>query len=267
MEEKKPYLPENNYNEKSRIKHIIAVASGKGGVGKSFTSSFLAVKLARKGYKVGILDADITGPSIPFSFNLKGPVDSTGESFFYPLKSKKYSIEVMSSNLLVPNESDPLVWRGPMVASLIEQFYRDVIWDVDYLIVDLAPGTSDVSLTVFQSMNIDAAILVSTPQSLVSLIVDKSMNMASLLNVPIIALVENMAYVKCPKCDERIDIYGKIDKSILKKHNIPILEEIPFDDNISSFVDSGKIEELEAPYLDNIVDELVKLDSKTGKKN
>ena len=262
MDEKKPYIPENSYNEKSKIKHIIAIASGKGGVGKSFTSSFLGVKLARKGFKVGILDADVTGPSIPFAFNVKGPVDSTGESFFYPLKSKKYSIEIMSSNLLVPNESDPLVWRGPMVASLIDQFYRDVIWDVDYLIVDLAPGTSDVSLTVFQNMKIDAAILVSTPQSLVSLIVDKSINMASLLNVPVVALVENMAYVKCPKCDERIDIYGKMDKSILKRHNIPILEEIPFDNNIASFVDKGKIEELDAPYLDSIVNELSKMEEK-----
>lgn len=251
--ENKPYLPENNFNEKSRIDHIIAVCSGKGGVGKSFTSSYLAVKLARNNKKVGILDADITGPSIPFAFNVKGPVDSTGESFFYPLKSKKYGIEIMSSNLLIPNESDPLVWRGPMVATLIEQFYRDVIWDVDYLIVDLAPGTSDVSLTVFQNMKIDDAILVSTPQSLVSLIVDKSINMASLLNVPVSALVENMAYVKCPKCDERIDIYGKIDKSILKKHNIPLLEEIPFDSRISEYVDKGKIEELDVPYLDDLV--------------
>lgn len=251
--ENKPYLPENELNSKSRIDHIIAVASGKGGVGKSFTSSYLAVKLARENKKVGILDADITGPSIPFAFNVKGPVDSTGESFFYPLKSKKYGIEIMSSNLLVPNENDPLVWRGPMVATLIEQFYHDVIWDVDYLIIDLAPGTSDVSLTVFQNMKIDSAILVSTPQSLVSLIVDKSMNMASLLNVPISALVENMSYVKCPDCGKRIDIYGKMDKSILKKHNIPLLEEIPFDHKISEFVDKGRIEDLEVPYLDSLV--------------
>ena len=258
MEDKKAYLPEeNNLNEKSQIKHVIAVMSGKGGVGKSFTSSYLAVKLARLGHKVGILDADITGPSIPFAFNVKGPIDSTGEDFFYPLKSKKYNIEIMSSNLLIPNESDPLVWRGPMISSLLEQFYNDVIWDVDYLIIDLAPGTSDISLTVFQKINIDAAILVSTPQGLVNLIVDKSANMASLLNVPILALVNNMSYVKCPKCSERIDIYGKFNKDILKKHNIPCYEEIPFDSDIVKYVDEGKIEEFESNYLDNVVNKLL----------
>lgn len=256
--DKKPYLKEDKLHEKSHIGKIIAVMSGKGGVGKSFTSSYLAVKIARKGKKVGILDADITGPSIPYAFNVKGPVDSTGEDYFYPLKSKKYKIEIMSSNLLVSNEDDPLVWRGPMISSLLEQFYHDVIWDVDYLIIDLAPGTSDVSLTVFQKINIDAAILVATPQNLVNLIVDKSANMASLLNVPISALIENMAYVKCPKCNEKIDIYGKFDKSILKKHNIPLFDEIPFDQNISKYIDEGKIEEFESPYLDNIIDSLVK---------
>lgn len=242
----------------SNIKHVVAVISGKGGVGKSFTSSYLAVKLKRLGYKVGILDADITGPSIPFAFNVKGPVYSDDQKYFYPIKSKT-GIEIMSSNLLLDNPSDPLVWRGPMISTLIEQFYTEVIYDVDYLILDLAPGTSDISLTVFQKIKLDAAVLVSSPQELVSMVVEKSAKMCSMLDVPLLSLVENMAYVKCPDCSRRIDIYGKCDFSLAKEFKIPVIEEIPFDSNIASHMDKGDIESLESTYLDNTASEIIKV--------
>lgn len=240
----------------SRIKNAVAVISGKGGVGKSFTSSFLAVRLARLGYKVGILDADITGPSIPFSFNVKGPVDSTSTQFFYPIKSKT-GIEIMSSNLLLPDPKDPIMWRGPMIGSLCQQFYTDVIWDVDFLLIDMAPGTGDVSLTVFQNVELSSAVLVATPQNLVSLIVEKSAKMADLLSVPVISLVENMAYVKCPDCNRRIDIYGKTDPSLAKKHGIPHFEEVPFDERIALAMDKGSIEDLDVPYLEETANAIV----------
>ena len=258
---------ENNDNKKavhsfissaprSRIKNVIAVISGKGGVGKSFTSSYLAVLLKRKGFKVGILDADITGPSIPFAFSVNGPVYSDSDRYFYPIKSKT-GIEIMSSNLLLNNPNDPLVWRGPMISTLIEQFYTEVIWDFDYLIIDLAPGTSDISLTVFQKIKLSLAVLVSTPQELVNMVVEKSAKMCSLLDVPLISLIENMSYVICPDCKRRIDIYGKREDDLAKKFNIPNLEEIPFDNDIATYIDSGRIEDLQKDYLKNTVETII----------
>lgn len=254
--EKGPYIPKTSPSSKAHIGHAVAVLSGKGGVGKSFTSSYLAVSLRRKGFKVGILDADLTGPSIPFAFHVKGPVIGE-QGLIYPVKSKT-GIEIMSSNLLLDNPEDPLVWRGPMLAQLLEQFYAEVVWDVDYLIIDLAPGTADVSLTVFQKVKLSSAVLVSTPQSLVSLIVEKSAKMANMLNVPLLSLVENMAYVKCPHCGERIDVFGKVDPLFGKKHGIPVFDEVPFDESIAKAVDAGKIEELEVPYLKDTVNAIIK---------
>jgi Mrp family chromosome partitioning ATPase len=259
--EKAPYLPKTSPAPKSRIAHAIAVLSGKGGVGKSFTSAYLAVLLARKGYKVGILDADITGPSIPFAFAVKGPVVGDG-SFFYPVKSKT-GIEIMSSNLLLDHPDDPIVWRGPMLSTLCEQFYTEVIWDVDYLIIDMAPGTADVSLTVFQKVKLSAAIMVATPQNLVNLIVEKSAKMADMLSVPLLSLVENMAYVKCPKCGERIDVFGKTDPALASKHGIPVFEEVPFDAEIASHMDQGDIEGLKADYLMGTADAIVAMTKET----
>lgn len=240
----------------SRIRHAVAVISGKGGVGKSFTTSYLAVRLSRMGYKVGILDADITGPSIPFSFKVEGPVDSTSTQFFYPVKSKT-GIEIMSSNLLLPDPKAPIMWRGPMIGTLCQQFYTDVIWDVDYLLIDMAPGTGDVSLTVFQNVTLSSAVLVATPQNLVSLIVEKSAKMADMLSVPIVSLVENMAYVKCPHCEERIDIYGKADPELSKAHGIPHFDEVPFDSLIAKSMDEGTIEDLDVPYLKETAEAIV----------
>lgn len=252
---KGPYLPKTSPAAKAHIGHVVAVMSGKGGVGKSFTSSYLAVKLRKKGYKVGILDADVTGPSIPFAFGVKGPVTGDG-TYFYPLKSKT-GIEIMSSNLLLDNPNDPIVWRGPMIATLLEQFYTEVIWDVDYLIIDMAPGTSDTSLTIFQKIQLSSAVLVSTPQSLVNLIVEKSAKMASMLNVPLLSFVENEAYVKCPNCGKRIDVFGIVDPLIGKKNGIPVFDEVPFDGEIAKHVDSGDVEGLDLPYLDATVDAII----------
>jgi Mrp family chromosome partitioning ATPase len=244
----KPFLPKTAPAPGSRIGAAVAVLSGKGGVGKSFTSSYLAVLLSRMGYKVGILDADITGPSIPFAFSVKGPVYSTSQELFYPVKTKT-GIEVMSSNLLLNSPTDPIVWRGPMIGTLTEQFYTNVVWDVDFLIIDMAPGTADVSLTVFQNVKLSSAVLVATPQNLVSMIVEKSAKMADMLSVPLISLVENMAYVKCPKCGERIDIYGKANPALAKEHGIPHMDEVPFDSKIAEAMDSGKVEDLDVGYL------------------
>ncbi len=250
-----PYLPKTSPASKANIGHVIAVISGKGGVGKSFTASYLAVKLRRKGFKVGILDADVTGPSVPFTFNVKGPVMGDG-GYFYPVKSRT-GIEIMSSNLLLDNPNDPIVWRGPMIATLLEQFYTEVIWDVDYLIIDMAPGTSDISLTIFQKIQLSSAVLVSTPQSLVNLIVEKSAKMASMLNVPLLSLVENEAYVLCPKCGEKIRVFGEVDPLIGKKNGIPVFDEVPFDPEIAKHIDSGDIESLDVPYLDSTVDAII----------
>ena len=254
-EPKTNFIPKTHPNEKSHIGHAVAVLSGKGGVGKSFTSCYLATALARKGYKVGILDADITGPSVPFAFGVKGPVYSSG-SYIEPVKSKT-GIQIMSSNLLLDHPDDPIVWRGAMISTLIEQFYTDIIWNVDYLIIDMAPGTGDIALTIFQKIRLSSAVLVASPQSLVTQIVEKSAKMAEMLSIPLLSLVENMSYVKCPDCGKRIDLYGKVDDSIGKNHGIPVFDEIPFDQNIASHMDSGTIEDLNVPYLDSTVEAII----------
>lgn len=250
-----PFIPKISPCPKSRIGQAIAVISGKGGVGKSFTSSFLAVSLQRRGYKVGILDADVTGPSIPFAFNVQGPVNGDG-TYFYPIKSKT-GIEIMSSNLLLAHPDDPIVWRGPMISTLLQQFYTEVIWDVDFLIIDMAPGTSDVSLTVFQQIKLADAVIVTSPQNLVSMVVEKSAQMAELLSVPLVSLVENMAYVKCPDCGKRIELFGSTHSDLAKKHGIPIFEEIPLDQDIAKHMDEGRVEELQGDYLKETVDAII----------
>ena len=242
-------------NEKSHIGHVIAVMSGKGGVGKSFTSSYLAVSLARRGYKVGILDADITGPSIPYAFGVKGPVYGDG-SYFEPIPSKT-GIQIMSSNLLLDHPDDPIVWRGSMISTLIEQFYAEVVWNVDYLIVDMAPGTGDIALTVFQKFPIEAAVLVASPQTLVDQIVEKSAKMADMLSIPLLSLVQNMSYVTCPDCGKRIDLFGKQKPELARRHGIPVFDEVPFDAKIAEKMDLGAVEELDVPYMKATVDAII----------
>lgn len=225
---------------------MIGVISGKGGVGKSMVSSLLAVALNRAGYRVGILDADITGPSIPKAFGLKSGTVEGDETGLYPARTAG-GIDVVSLNLLLPDETSPVIWRGPVIAGTVKQFYTDVIWDnIDYLIVDCPPGTGDVPLTVFQSFKIDGVVIVSSPQELVSMIVKKAANMANMMEVPVLGLVENMSFVRCPDCGKEIRLFGEshID-AVAAEYGYPVLAKLPIDPAIAALVDAGKIEQIE----------------------
>lgn len=236
-------------NPGSHIQRVIAVMSGKGGVGKSLVTSTLASAAAKLGKKVGILDADITGPSIPKAFGLhdRAVGDDAG---IYPVPTPG-GIKVMSLNLLTPDETDPVVWRGPVIAGAVKQFWTDVVWgDLDYLFVDMPPGTGDVPLTVFQSLPIDGVIIVATPQELVSMIVAKAVNMANMMHVPVLGLVENYSYYECPDCGKRVSIFGesKLD-DLADQHGLPILARLPINPTVSGKMDAGKVEEASADAL------------------
>lgn len=238
----------------SNVKHVIGIVSGKGGVGKSIVTSMLAVAMQRRDMHTAILDADITGPSVPKAFGVHGRVESTGDALI-PLKSKT-GIDIMSVNLLLPDEKSPVVWRGPVIAGAVKQFWSEVIWDdVDYMFIDMPPGTGDVPLTVFQSIPLDGIIIVTTPQELVSMIVEKAVNMASLMNIPIIGVVENMSYVKCPDCGKRIDIFGNSGTAkMCEEHGIKFLGQIPFDPSMASLCDKGIVELYENDYVEGAAD-------------
>ena len=243
-------------NKFSNIKHVIGVVSGKGGVGKSFVTSSLAVNMAKKGYKVGILDADITGPSIPKMYGLKGAAMANDEGI-YPMITKN-GIKVMSINLLLPTEDTPVIWRGPVLANMVKQFWTDVIWgDVDYLFVDMPPGTGDVSLSVFQSIPLDGIIIVASPQDLVGMVVEKAVKMAEMMNVPIVGLVENMSYVACPDCGKKIYLFGEGKTAqAAAAHNLPLLAEMPIDPALASLTDAGSIEDFQGDWLKTVADRL-----------
>ncbi len=241
-------------HELSNIKKVIGVVSGKGGVGKSLVTSSLAVTMRRRGYNVAILDADITGPSIPKAFGLTEKAKSNKDGII-PSKSKT-GIEIMSINLLLENETDPVIWRGPIIAGVVKQFWNEVIWkDVDYMFVDMPPGTGDVPLTVFQSLPIDGIIIVTSPQELVSMIVEKAVKMAEDMNIPIIGAVENMSYFKCPDCEKEYKIFGdsNIDE-ITNKHNIKVLAKLPIDTKIASSIDKGLVETCDDKLFTNVAD-------------
>ena len=246
-------------HEQSHIKKVIGVCSGKGGVGKSMVTSLLAVAMQRMGLKVGILDADITGPSIPREFGLKQKAEGNDTGIF-PGRTTT-GIDVMSLNLLLPNDSDPVAWRGPIIAGAVTQFWTDVIWgDKDVLFIDMPPGTGDVMLTVCQSIPVDAAVLVSTPQELVGMIVEKSIKMVDMLNIPVIGLVENMSYVQCPDCGKKIAVFGEshVD-AIAKQYGIPHTAALPIDRKLAASADKGMIELTNGNWLDeiaNAIDEL-----------
>lgn len=236
-------------NALSDIKKVIAVVSGKGGVGKSLVTSSLAVAMRRMGKTVGILDADITGPSIPTAFNLHERAVGT-DAGIEPSLSKT-GIEVMSLNLLVAQETDPVVWRGPVIAGTVKQFWTDVVWgDLDYLFIDMPPGTGDVPLTVFQSLPVDGIIVVTSPQDLVSMIVTKAVNMANLMDIPVLGLVENYSYFRCPDCGKRHAIFGEshIDDVALSL-GLPVLARLPIDPAVAAACDTGKIEDFDPNYL------------------
>ena len=243
-------------NKMSNIKKVIGVVSGKGGVGKTMVSSLLAVSMQRLGKNVGILDADITGPSVPRAFGVQGRADAC-EFGIIPSKSKM-GIDVMSVNLLLENESDPVVWRGPVIAGVVKQFWTDVIWkDIDYLFVDMPPGTGDVPLTVFQSFPVDGIVIVTSPQELVSMIVEKAVKMAKMMNIPIIGIIENMSYFECPDCGKKLNVFGEshIDK-IAAEHDIPVIARIPICTDLAKMCDQGTIELFEGDWLDSAMNKI-----------
>ena len=240
-------------NKASKVKHVIGVVSGKGGVGKSLVTSLLAVNMKRKDYSTSILDADITGPSIPKAFGLKekAPANEFG---LLPVRTKT-GIDVMSINLLLENDTDPVVWRGPVIGGTVKQFWTDVIWDTEYMFIDMPPGTGDVPLTVFQSIPVDGIVIVTSPQELVSMIVGKAVKMAQLMNVPIIGIVENMSYFKCDDCGKEHKIYGESHiEEIAAAHGIANISRLPINPKIAAGVDAGLIELYEGDWLDNMTE-------------
>jgi Mrp family chromosome partitioning ATPase/predicted Fe-Mo cluster-binding NifX family protein len=251
-------------NEHSSIKKVIGIVSGKGGVGKSLVTSMLAIAMNRKGYNTAILDADITGPSIPKAFGLDRKA-SGSERGVIPVKSKT-GIDIMSINLLLENDTDPVVWRGPIIASTVKQFWTDVIWDnVDYMFIDMPPGTGDVPLTVFQSIPVDGIVIVTSPQELVSMIVSKAVKMAEMMNIPILGIVENMSYFKCPDCDKEYKIFGESHiEEIANKHDIKVISKLPIDPKIALSCDKGMIELYNNDWLDNMSESLEKLNDEVS---
>ncbi len=245
-------------NPLSEVKHVIGVVSGKGGVGKSLVTSMLAVLLQREGYKVGILDADITGPSIPKAFGIHQPEVYGDENGMIP-PSTKTGIDMISVNLLLgEDETRPVIWRGAMIAGTVQQFWKDTIWKADVLLVDCPPGTGDVPLTVFQSIPVDGVVIVSSPQDLVSMIVSKAANMAQMMNIPVLGLVENLSYVKCPDCGKEINVFGESHiQEIADNFGYDLLARIPMDPKLSALVDRGMIELMENNYMDNAVQAII----------
>ena len=246
-------------NQYSNVKKVIGVVSGKGGVGKSLVTSLLAVAMKRANYKTAIMDADITGPSIPKMFGLKEKAMGS-EMGILPVKTKT-EIDIMSINLLLENDTDPVVWRGPLIAGTVKQFWTDVAWgDVDFLFVDMPPGTGDVALTVFQSLPVDGLIIVTSPQELVSMIVTKAVKMAEMMNIPILGVVENMSYVLCPDCKKEIKVFGESHiEEIATKHHIETIARIPLNRFLALQCDKGTIELFDGDWLEPIVEKLGKL--------
>ncbi len=243
-------------NSKNNIKHIIGIASGKGGVGKSMVTSLLAIALSKQGYKVGILDADITGPSIPKGFGVPAYVDGT-EELMFPQVSKG-GIKIMSINLLFEDPTLPVLWRGPMIGSALKQFYCDVYWDeLDYLLIDMPPGTGDVPMTIYQSVPVDGVVIVSTPQDLVKMIVGKAVNMCKQMNVNVLGLVENMSYMTCPCCGEKLYPFGESKlEEVAEFYNIVPLGSLPINPDSNKHVDNGTVEDLDVKELKEICEKI-----------
>lgn len=255
----RPYDPKDfleTPHQSSSIKKVIGIVSGKGGVGKSLVTSMLAVLLRRRGLNTAILDADITGPSIPKMFGVSEKARGTEDTIF-PVYTKE-GIQLMSVNLLLPDETDPVVWRGPVIAGTVSQFWKDVIWtDVDVMFVDMPPGTGDVPLTVFQSIPLDGIVVVTSPQELVSMIVGKAVKMADMMNVPVLGIVENMSYLECPDCAKRISVFGDshVDE-IAGKFDIPVLARVPLNPEIARAADAGSIADVKGEWLQETADKI-----------
>lgn len=246
-------------NPRSTIRHMIGVVSGKGGVGKSFITSLLASEMQRRGFRAAVLDGDITGPSQAKAFGIHEKAAGDG-TVIYPAVTER-GMQVMSTNMLLDTDDTPVIWRGPMVANILKQFYTDVFWDnVDYMFVDMPPGTSDVPLTAFQSLPLDGIVVVTTPQELVGMVVEKAINMASSMNIRVLGLIENMSYVECPKCGEKMYVFGKSHTAATaEKYGLPLLAQVPLDPRIAEASDEGKIEELKVTALDPAADIIEKL--------
>ena len=246
-------------NPKSNVKKVIAVVSGKGGVGKSTVTSMLAVAMARKGKRVGVLDADITGPSAPTAFGVT-ECQGASEEGLYPALSRG-GIQIMSINLLLDNPGDPVVWRGPVIAGAVKQFWTDVIWeDVDYMFVDMPPGTGDVPLTVFQSLPVDGIVIVTSPQDLVSMIVSKAVKMANMMHIPVLGFVENYSYLQCPDCGKKISVFGKshLDE-VAAKFELPVLARLPIDPQVAESFDNGLMETVNTDALSAVMDAIERI--------
>lgn len=245
-------------NPYSSVKKVVAVVSGKGGVGKSLVTSLIASEMQRRGHRCAVLDADITGPSIPKSFGIREHAMGT-EEYLIPVTTNS-GLQVMSINLILENETEPVVWRGPVIAGAVTQFWTDVLWkDVDYMFVDMPPGTGDVPLTVFQSLPIDGVVIVTTPQDLVGMIVAKAVNMAGMMNVPVLGVVENMSYFICPDCGKQHEIFGPSSvNDVAEAFHIPHTARIPIDPAITTMVDAGEVERVGGEWISELVDSLEK---------
>ena len=240
-------------NPAASVKKVIAVVSGKGGVGKSLVTSMMATEMQRRGHQAAVLDADVTGPSIPKAFGIHEHARGT-EEMLIPCYSNK-GTQIMSINLILDNETDPVVWRGPVIAGVVTQFWSDVLWDnFDYMFVDMPPGTSDVPLTAFQSFRLDGIVVVTSPQELVSMVVEKAINMAQSMDIKVLGLIENMSYVECPNCNEKIEIFGKSHiNEVSEKYGLPVLAKIPMRQKVAESADEGTMEDLEIPEIKDAV--------------
>ena len=250
------------HNPAARVGKVFGVVSGKGGVGKSMVTSQLAVLMARKGYKVGVLDADVTGPSIPKAFGVhqRAMADDRG---MLPVPTAG-GIQLMSVNLLLDNETDPVLWRGPVIGGVVTQFWTDVVWDVDYLFVDMPPGTGDVALSVFQSLPLDGIIVVASPQELVSMVVEKAVKMAEMMDIPIVGVVENMSYLICPDCGKEIPLFGQgKTQAAAEAHSLKLLARMPIDPKLAELADAGRIEDFQGQWLTPVADVLEKFENQT----
>ena len=254
-ERQEPQSLLKEHNPAAKVGKVYGIVSGKGGVGKSMVTSQLAVTMRRRGYDVGILDADVTGPSIPKAFGVHGQAVGNEQGLF-PMETRT-GIQIMSTNLLLPNETDPVIWRGPVISGVVQQFWTDVLWNCDYLFVDMPPGTGDVSLSVFQSIPLDGIVIVASPQELVSMVVEKAVKMAEMMEVPIVGLVENMSYVSCPDCGRKIHLFGEGKTAeAAKRHNLQVLAEMPIDPALAALTDAGDIESFQGNWLDGAADRL-----------
>lgn len=250
-------IPKAKLNDRSKIKKVIGVLSGKGGVGKSYITSLLGVYLSRRGYKVGILDSDITGPSIPKAFGIKEKAYGE-DGLIYPISSNG-GIKLMSANFLLENDQDPIVWRGPLLGNLVKQFYEEVLWEeLDYLLIDMPPGTGDVALTVFQTLPVDELIIVTSPQDLVSLIVTKAIKMAEMMKIHVLGVIENMSYLTCPDCNKKIPLFGESHlEDFAKQLGFKILGKLPLISENTKLVDNGEVEKVSFKEFDDVVNRIL----------